>query len=71
MSMTQTQTHSLWVAYGRSRAVGTIRREDDRFIVTMAGESEPVGEYPTLEIAKSALCSHLKPGSDRPEFRHH
>ncbi|MDF2666944.1 MAG: putative methyltransferase [Microbacterium sp.] len=37
----------------------------------MAGKDEPLGVYPTMEIAKNALHSHLKPGSDRPEFREH
>ncbi|WP_261167164.1 methyltransferase [Microbacterium sp. Marseille-Q6965] len=69
--MSMTQTRSLWVAYGRAGAVGSIRRDDDGFAVTMVGESAPIGSYPTLEIAKGALCSHLKPGSPRPEFRRH
>lgn len=69
--MSMTQTRSLWVAYGPAGAVGSIRREDEGFVVTMAGGAEPVGAYPTLGIAKGALCSHLKPGTPRPEFRRH
>ncbi|GAB2523271.1 hypothetical protein GCM10027064_20860 [Microbacterium petrolearium] len=69
--MSVTQTRSLWVAYGQAGAVGTIRRDDEGFVVTMAGQDEPVGAYPTLDVAKGALCSHLKPGTARPEFRRH
>ena len=63
--------HSLWVAYGASGVVGSIRKEDDGYRVTLAGASESAGTYPTMEIAKSALHSHLTPGSDWPEFREH
>jgi hypothetical protein len=51
--------------------VGSIRKEDEGYRVTMAGASEPAGTYPTMEIAKSALHSHLTPGSDWPQFREH
>ncbi|HAS30757.1 MAG TPA: methyltransferase, partial [Microbacterium sp.] len=27
--------------------------------------------YPTMDVAKSALHAHLKPGSDWPQFREH
>jgi len=30
-----------------------------------------LGVYPSMEIAKNAVHSHLKPGSERPEFREH
>lgn len=69
--MSMTQTRALWVAYGQAGAVGSIRRDEEGFAVTMAGGSEPIGTYPTLDIAKGALCSHLKPGTPRPEFRRH
>lgn len=69
--MTMTQAQGLWVAYGQAGAVGSIRRDEDGYAVTMAGQDEPMGTYPTLEIAKGALCSHLKPGTPRPEFRRH
>ncbi|MER7796062.1 methyltransferase [Microbacterium sp. NPDC096154] len=70
--MTLTHTRRLYVAYGPAGAVGTIREvEDGEFAVTMAGADAPVGTYPALDIAKNALCAHLKPGSARPEFRQH
>lgn len=37
----------------------------------MTGKDERLGVYPTMEIAKNALHAHMKPGSDRPEFREH
>lgn len=66
--MQTTQMDMLWVAYGKAGAVGTIRHVDDEFHVMMSDRHE-VGAYPTLEVAKGALISHLKPGSARPEFR--
>ncbi|MEU1970592.1 methyltransferase [Microbacterium sp. NPDC019599] len=70
--MSETQTRRLWVAYGPAGAVGSIEKSaEDAFTVKMVGADAPVGTYPALEVAKSALVSHLKPGSDRPEFREH
>lgn len=70
--MTTTQTRRLYVAYGPAGAVGVIREvEQSVYAVTMAGADAPIGRYEGLEIAKNALVSHLKPGSDRPEFRQH
>lgn len=69
--MSMTQTRALWVAYGQAGAVGSIRRDEEGFVVTMAGGADPIGTYPSLDIAKRALCSHLKPGTSRPEFRRH
>ncbi|WP_345750417.1 methyltransferase [Microbacterium rhizophilus] len=70
--MTTTHTRRLYVAYGPAGAVGTVREvEDGVYAVTMAGADAPLGQYDGLEIAKNALVSHLKPGSERPEFRQH
>jgi len=70
--MSDTQTRRLWVAYGPSGAVGTIEKNaDDAYTVKMAGADTALGVYPALDVAKSALVAHLKPGSDRPEFREH
>jgi hypothetical protein len=69
--MTQTSTRRLWVAYGPAGAVGKIQKDDDGYTVQMAGADDPVGTYPSMEIAKSALQTHLKPGADRPEYREH
>lgn len=70
MNTTEAQ-HGLWVAYGGSGVAGTIRKDDDGYTVTMAGADAPTGSYPTMEIAKSALHSHMTPGSDWPEFKQH
>ncbi|MDT0181556.1 methyltransferase [Microbacterium sp. ARD31] len=70
MSTTETH-HALWVAYGASGVVGTIRKSDEGYTVTMAGADEAAGTYPTMEIAKGALHSHMTPGSDWPQFREH
>lgn len=67
-----TTTSTLWVAYGsEGNVVGTVRHTDDGYTATVAGADESVGTYPTMEVAKSALHSHLRPGSDWPTFREH
>ncbi|NHI16934.1 methyltransferase [Microbacterium excoecariae] len=63
--------HRIFVAYGKAGAVGSIRAEGADFLVTMAGSDEPLGTYPTLEIAKNALSAQLGPAADRPEFHPH
>jgi hypothetical protein len=70
MSTTETH-HPLWVAYGDGGVVGSIRKDDDGYTVTMAGAEAATGTYPTMEVAKSALHSHMRPGSDWPAFREH
>lgn len=70
MSATETH-HPLWVAYGTGGVVGSIRKNDDGYIVTMAGAEESAGTYPSMEIAKSALHARMTPGSDWPAFREH
>ena len=70
--MSTTETHrSLWVAYGDGGVVGSIRKDDDGYTVTMAGADRSAGSYPTMEVAKSALHSRMAPGSDWPSFRQH
>ncbi|MFT4135886.1 methyltransferase [Microbacterium sp.] len=69
--MITSETTSLWVAYGDSGVVGTIRKGDDGYTVTMAGASSSVGTYPTMDAAKGALNSHQRPGSGWPQFREH
>lgn len=69
--MSETATRRIWVAYGPNGVVGKIQKEADGYRVHMAGKDEPLGVYPSMEIAKNAVHSHLKPGSDRPEFREH
>lgn len=70
MGTTETRP-ALWVAYGASGVVGTVRKNVDGYTVTMAGAGESHGTYPTMAIAKNALHSRLTPGSDWPQFREH
>jgi len=69
--MTRTETRRLWVAYGSNGAVGAIRTEDHAYTVTMAGADRPLGSYESMDVAKNALFSRLKPGADWPEFHEH
>ncbi|KEP76088.1 methyltransferase [Microbacterium sp. SUBG005] len=69
--MSDTATRRLWVAYGPVGVVGTIQKDAEGYSVHMAGKDDKLGVYPSMDIAKSALHAHLKPGSDRPEFREH
>ena len=72
MSTTTSPTSTLWLAYAADgHVVGSIRRVDETCTVTMAGADAPLGTYPTMEIAKSALHSHLPPGSEWPRFGQH
>ena len=70
--MSETQTRRLWVAYGPAGAVGTIEKAaDGDYTVRMVGAEHALGAYPSMDVAKSALFAHLRPGSDWPEFREH
>ena len=63
---------TLWVAYGTDgNVVGTVRKSEEGYTPTVAGATASVGTYPSMEVAKSALHSHLAPGSDWPQFRQH
>lgn len=63
---------TIWVAYGsHGKVAGTIRKAEDGYTVTMAGADEALGTYPSMEIAKSALHSHMPVGADWPMFREH
>ena len=65
-----TASSTLWVAYGaEGNVVGTVRKTDEGYTSTIAGASESIGTYPTMDIAKNALHGHLPPGSDWPQFR--
>ncbi len=62
----------LWVAYGsEGNVVGSVRKADDGYTVTMAGADASLGTYPSMDIAKNALHGHLTPGADWPQFREH
>lgn len=69
--MSTTKTLALWVAYGPNGVVGIIRHDEGGYTVVMAASDAPVGTYPSLEVAKGALHSHLAPGSDWPTFSEH
>lgn len=69
--MSDTITGHTWVAFGPAGAVGSIHRTDDGWRFRLMGEDLRASAYPTLAIAKNALCSALPSGSDRPEFREH
>ncbi|MBD3756510.1 MULTISPECIES: methyltransferase [Microbacterium] len=67
-----TASSTLWIAYGaEGNVVGTVRKTDEGYTSTIAGASESIGTYPTMDIAKNALHGHLPPGSDWPQFREH
>jgi hypothetical protein len=66
-----TTTRRLWVAYGPAGAVGKIQQDENGYTVQMARADAPLGTYPRMDIAKSALQSHLKPGAQPPEYREH
>jgi hypothetical protein len=69
--MSTTKTRALWVAYGTNGVSGSIRHEDEGYVVVMAGADDVTGTYPSLESAKGALHSHMPPGSAWPRFQEH
>ena len=69
--MSDTMTRRMWIAYGQAGATGTIIQDAAGYTVTMTRDSHRLGVYPTLEVAKAALQSHLPPGSDVTEYREH
>jgi hypothetical protein len=69
--MSTTKTLALWVAYGPNGVVGSIRHDEEGFVVVMAGSDAPAGTYPTLASAKGALHVRMRPGSAWPQFREH
>ncbi|UPL10028.1 MULTISPECIES: methyltransferase [Microbacterium] len=66
-----TKTLALWVAYGPNGVVGSIRHNDEGYVVTMAGADAATGTFPSLASAKGALHSRLVPGSAWPLFQEH
>jgi hypothetical protein len=68
---TAQSNRALWVAYGEPGVVGSIRKDEAGYTVTMAGADAPSGVYPSMEIAKNALHARMAPGSDWPQFREH
>ncbi len=70
MSENTTMSGQRWVAFGSAGALGSIHRTDTGFLVRLLDGGDE-REYPSLEVAKSALVATLPAGSDRPEFREH
>jgi hypothetical protein len=60
-----------WVASGPSGTVGSILRTGDGFSIRVGTATEYRGDFPTLDVAKSALHAALGPGVDRPDFIEH
>lgn len=67
----ESKTRGLWVAYGTNGVVGSIRHSDDGYVVVMSGADAETGTYPSLEVAKGALYSHMIPGSGWPRYQEH
>jgi hypothetical protein len=69
--MSDAQTMHTWVAMGPAGAIGAIHRDSRGFRFRLISESWRENAYPSLTVAKNALCASLPPGSDRPEFIEH
>ncbi len=70
--MSSTVIEKTWVAYGPAGVVGTVHRVDDGgYTFRLLSDTNPRGDYPSLDIAKSALHANLAPGTDWPDFREH
>jgi hypothetical protein len=64
-------TAHTWVAFGPAGAIGSIHRTGEGYGFRLIGEELRPTVYPTLAVAKSALCGAMPTGSERPEFREH
>jgi hypothetical protein len=67
----ETTITKTWVATGPAGAVGAIHRTHDGFSIRVGRAAGFHGDFPTLDVAKSALHAALGPGVDRPEFSEH
>ncbi len=67
----QATIEKTWVAYGPAGIVGAIHQLEGGFTFRLLTDEVPRAEYPTLEVAKSALHASLLPGAEWPEFREH
>ena len=71
-TINQQTIEKTWVAYGPAGVVGSVHRIDDgSYTFRLLSDENARGEYPSLEVAKSALHAAMEPGSDWPEFREH
>ena len=66
----QLSVNQRWVAFGPAGAIGSIHRADGGFLLKML-DGTADRQYPSLEVAKSALHASLPSGADWPEFREH
>ncbi len=70
--MTSNVIEKTWVAYGATGVVGSVHRtEDGGYTFRLLADEMPRGDYPSLDVAKSALHASLLPGADWPEFLEH
>ena len=60
-----------WVASGPAGVVGTVHKTPAGYSIRLNADSAAHGEFPSLEVAKSALHAALLPGSEWPEFTEH
>jgi hypothetical protein len=67
----RTLTGKTWVAFGPAGAVGSIHSTEGGYTFKLISDEDFRGEYPSLEVAKSALHASLLPGAEWPEFREH
>lgn len=71
-TINQQTIEKTWVAYGPAGVVGSVHRIDDgSYTFRLLSDENARGEYPSLEVAKSALHASLLPGAEWPEFREH
>jgi hypothetical protein len=72
--MTTTTTPKViktWVASGPAGAIGSIHQTEEGYTFRLLSDEGYRGNYPSLEVAKSALFASMLPGSEWPEFREH
>jgi hypothetical protein len=70
--MTSNVIEKTWVAYGPVGVVGSVHRTDDGgYTFRLLSDETSRGDYPSLDVAKSALHASLAPGTDWPEFNEH
>jgi hypothetical protein len=60
-----------WIAFGELGAVGSIHEIRGGYFYRLLSDQDYRGVFPTLEAAKGALHSAMRPGSERPDFREH
>jgi len=71
MTSNQMTIEKTWVAYGPAGVVGSVHKTDAGYTFRLLTDAVSRAEYPSLDVAQSALYSALLPGSEWPEFREH